>query len=210
MKYLMFCLVLMIIGFSFSCKSEQSNSNQTVPIESGKKSQSSEKADSNKYADCRQLPLGGSSLNKVNTQNGEAIVWNKENKEDFTSELFYTLNSGKPILLAKTQKHANFSEIDVSPDGNWARAIYNFYPPKTKNTEVSILINLKENDFTKWIDIDKRIGFSTNNKLHYNSCWQSDKPATIIYLKLDETKGYLDLPNKMPTVKQQLDEALNN
>ena len=215
MKNLIFIFLLINFGLFLSCKSQLPNSgeksakepNSAVNLSSAKPSPTAFGT-----SDCRELPLGISSINEVETSQGKVNVWAKvmRGKDDdkIKNELYYQLNNEKPKLITETRWYGSFSTIEVSPNGKWARATFSIWYPNSKNDETEILIDLKNRDFIKWRDIDKRLDKKTENKLSYNSCWEKQKPATVIYLKTDETKGYLELPDRMPTPRQDLYEAI--
>jgi hypothetical protein len=215
MKYPALSIILIICILCLSCKNQPYDSTninhekeQNTPLE---KPQTKVSPTSAGYEDCRAVPLGISSVNEVEIDKRKIKVWAtsvvNKNKSKLKNDLYYQVNDAEVVLVTKTELHSYLSDIDISPNGNWVRATFNVSYPAGKNSETAILINLKNGDFIKWTDIDKRIGRTTENKLYYNSCWAKEKAATIIYLKTDETKGYLDLPDKMPTSKQDLFEA---
>ena len=151
---------------------------------------------------------------EVETPFGKVRVWAKtiKDKSDelkIRNELYYQVDSKESVPIIRTKWFEHFEAVKLSPNGKWAfvilyieeRGAFN----DTKTSESHWLVNLENKDFINRYTIEQRLGLPVT-KINDTGLFSFDenRPATVI----DSSGKEFDLPNKMPTPRQDLYQAI--
>ena len=215
---------LLLIGLFLytACRKQQTATGdpQTTPASSNSKPSPETEQRLQDQADKVKEDAG---KDEVETPQGKVKIWTVTTKHKTDSiknkdKLFYQLRDEKPVLIAATRWDGYFKSLSLSPNGKWAviwfqRDVSGLFD-NLKSSEIHLLVNLDHQDFLMWDDLEKRLGKLIDKNAEYKQInlygWEAGKPATVTYKKgFGEAKeATIDLPDKLPTPKQNLYQAI--